>query len=142
MTTALYGLSARSAGRRGCYEAAGEFGTGRAEVLMKRRYGENSRGCCRERTIRRGSAGEDVFHQERVQFRLLQRWEQNHAECELGHTCRRSRDLALVDTSVAACAKSDQILLRVVAGLAAKCLVVNLKIRHGAATLASPTVST
>ena len=39
-------------------------------------------------------------------------------------------------------AKGDQILLGVVAALAAKCLVVNLKIRHRAATLASPTVST
>jgi hypothetical protein len=49
---------------------------------------------------------------------------------------------ARVDTGMAACAKSDQILLRVVAGVAAKCLVVHFKIRHGAATLASPTVST
>jgi hypothetical protein len=49
---------------------------------------------------------------------------------------------ALVDTGMAACTKGDQILHRVVAGVAAKCLVVNLKIRHRAATLASPTVST
>jgi hypothetical protein len=48
---------------------------------------------------------------------------------------------AVVDTGMAACAKGDQILLRVVAGLAAKCFVVHLKIRHRAATLASPTVS-
>ena len=48
----------------------------------------------------------------------------------------------LVDSGMASSAKSDQILLRVVPGLAPKCLVVHLKIRHRAATLASPTVST
>jgi hypothetical protein len=34
---------------------------------------------------------------------------------------------ALVDTGMASSAKSDQVLLRVVAGLAAKCLVMHLK---------------
>jgi len=34
-----------------------------------------------------------------------------------------------------------QILLRIIAGLAAEFLVVNLKIRHGAAGLASPTIA-
>jgi hypothetical protein len=49
---------------------------------------------------------------------------------------------ALVDTGMASCAKSDEIFLRVVPGVAAKCLVVHFKIRHRAATLASPTVAT
>jgi hypothetical protein len=49
---------------------------------------------------------------------------------------------ALVDISMTFHAKSDQILLRVVTGLAAKFLVVHLKIRHQATALASPTVST
>ena len=48
----------------------------------------------------------------------------------------------LVYMSVASHAKSDQILVRVVSSLAAKFLVVNLKIRHRAAALTSPTVST
>jgi len=49
---------------------------------------------------------------------------------------------AFVETGMASGAQSDQIFLGVVAGLAAKCLVVHLKIRHRAATLTPPTVST
>jgi hypothetical protein len=37
--------------------------------------------------------------------------------------------------------EGDQVLLRIIAGLAAKLLVVNLKIRHGAARLAPPAVT-
>ena len=48
---------------------------------------------------------------------------------------------AVVDSGMASCAKGDQILLRVVPGLAAEFLVMHLKIRHRAATLASPAVS-
>ena len=43
---------------------------------------------------------------------------------------------------MASYAKRGQILHRVVPSVAAKSLVVHLKIRHCAATLASPTVST
>jgi hypothetical protein len=41
---------------------------------------------------------------------------------------------------VAFAAQRDQVLLGIVAGMAAKLLVVNLKIGHRAARLASPTV--
>jgi hypothetical protein len=41
---------------------------------------------------------------------------------------------------VAFAAQRDQILLGIVAGMAAKLLVVNLKIRHRAARLASPAI--
>jgi hypothetical protein len=37
--------------------------------------------------------------------------------------------------------KGNQVLLGIIAGLTAEFLVVNLKIRHGAAGLASPTIT-
>ena len=53
-----------------------------------------------------------------------------------------SNSSAVMHSGVAYSTKSNQVLLRVVTGLAAKCLVVHFKIRHRATTLASPTVST
>jgi len=52
------------------------------------------------------------------------------------------KTVPVMDPPVAVIAQSDQILLGVVPRPAAKCLVVHLKMRHGAATLASPAVST
>jgi hypothetical protein len=46
-----------------------------------------------------------------------------------------------VDIRVAAAAQRDQVPLLIVAGTAAKCFMVNLKIAHCAAHLASPAIS-
>jgi hypothetical protein len=47
----------------------------------------------------------------------------------------------LVQVGMTNSTKGDQVLLGVITGMAAELLVVNLKIRHGSATLASPTVT-
>jgi hypothetical protein len=47
----------------------------------------------------------------------------------------------LMQAGVADSTKGDQVLLGIIARLAAKFLVVNLKIRHCAATLASPAIA-
>jgi hypothetical protein len=47
-----------------------------------------------------------------------------------------------MDAGMAVCTKRDQVLHGIVAGVAAKFFVVNLKIRHGAACLAAPTIMT
>ena len=52
-----------------------------------------------------------------------------------------SYSAAAMPSGVACGAKRDQVLFRIIAGLAAEFLVVNLKIRHRAAVLASPSVS-
>ena len=44
-------------------------------------------------------------------------------------------------SSVALCAERDQVLFRVVAGVAAKLFVVNLQIRHRAARLTAPAIA-
>jgi hypothetical protein len=48
---------------------------------------------------------------------------------------------AIVDAGVARTAKRNQVFFRISAGLAAELLVVNLKIRHAAAGLASPNIA-
>jgi hypothetical protein len=44
--------------------------------------------------------------------------------------------------SVALGAERDQVLFRIIAGMAAEFLVVNFQTRHGAASLAPPAVTT
>jgi hypothetical protein len=53
-----------------------------------------------------------------------------------------SLSLAVMHCSVTCRTKRNQVLLRIVAGLAAKFFVMNLEIRHRAARLASPAVAT
>jgi len=46
-----------------------------------------------------------------------------------------------VDVGVTRCAERDQVLFRIVPGMAAKLFVVNLQIRHRAARLTPPTIT-
>jgi len=50
--------------------------------------------------------------------------------------------MTLMNLGMARCAECNQVFLAIVAGQAAKFLVVNLEIGHGSAGLASPAIST